>query len=74
MLIGCFEVELLSRGRWRVRNTLTTYEHVTYGTEEEIREVLEQQSVAWKKRFAGGEGGLTKGRFQRGPVVKPKAG
>jgi hypothetical protein len=51
MMIGCFEVEKLEEGKWKVVNTLTTYQYVTYGTEEEIRELLEAQTVSWNRRL-----------------------
>lgn len=50
--IGCFEVTELSPGRWRVVNTLTTFEYVTYGSEDDVRAGLENQSAQWEKRFA----------------------
>lgn len=72
MLIGCFEVEQLSRLRWRVTNTLTQIAHVTYGTDAEVREQLELQTAAWRRRFAKGEGRMTKGSF-RGPMPAKRA-
>lgn len=52
MKIGIFEVNELSPGRWRAVNTLTTFEHVTYGTVEDVQLVLEKQSEDWERRFA----------------------
>lgn len=52
IVIGIFEVTELSVGRWRVVNTRTEFVHVTYGTEDEIRPLLEKQSADWEKRFA----------------------
>jgi hypothetical protein len=51
IVIGCFEVEKLDGERWRCKNTLTTYEHISYGTEAEIRELLEAQTVSWNRRL-----------------------
>jgi hypothetical protein len=53
--VGIFEVKRLSEFRWHAHNTLTTFEHVTYGTEVEIVEVLQVQSEAWKKKFSEGK-------------------
>lgn len=53
MKIGVFEVEEVTRGRWKVLNTLTQIPHVTYGTEEEVREQLELQSAKWRDKLAG---------------------
>ena len=52
MRIGCFEVTALPGQRWRVVNTLTTFEHVTFGSEDDVRMQLETQSALWEKRFA----------------------
>lgn len=70
-LIGVFEVEQLSTLRWRCTNALTQIAHVTYGSEAEVREQLEVQTVAWRKRAATGELRRTKGTF-KGPATKPK--
>lgn len=50
--IGIFDVTELSPGRWKALNTLTTFEHVTYGTVEDVQLVLEKQSEDWERRFA----------------------
>lgn len=50
--IGCFEVEPDGEGRWRCTNTLTEFVHVTYGTEDEVREVLTKQSADWERKLA----------------------
>lgn len=55
IVIGIFEVTELSPGRWRAVNTRTEFVHVTYGTEAEIRPLLEKQSVDWEKRLADAE-------------------
>lgn len=49
---GCFKAEELSPGRWRVVNTLTTFEYVTYGEADDVRATLERQSTYWTQRFA----------------------
>ena len=54
--IGCFEVEELTSGRWKVVNTLNGYQHVTYGTEEEVREQAKIQTEAWERKAAGNKG------------------
>jgi hypothetical protein len=51
LTIGCFEVQQLSPLRWQVRNTLTTIVHITYGSEREVTEQLELQTLAWKDKF-----------------------
>jgi hypothetical protein len=71
LVVGCFELEQLSRLRWRVTNALTSITHVTYGSEAEVVEQLTAQTVAWRKRVAKGELRMTKGSF-RGPSTKPK--
>jgi hypothetical protein len=54
LTIGVFAVTLIHvpTGRWKVRNTLTTFEHVTYGSEAEVVKQLEVQSKAWQAKFA----------------------
>ena len=54
--IGCFEVEELTPGRWKVRNKLTSHEHVTYGTIAELRPLLEKQTKAWEAKYAPKKG------------------
>jgi hypothetical protein len=49
--IGCFEVTPLEPGRWRVKNTLTGHEHVTYGTPKELKVQLTQQTEAWERKL-----------------------
>lgn len=51
--VGIFEVEEVTRGRWKVLNKLTQVPHVTYGTEAEVREQLEIQSAKWKAKVSG---------------------
>jgi len=51
LTVGVFEVVQLTEFRWRVRNTLTTFEHVTYGPEGEVIELLLAQSKAWKLKL-----------------------
>jgi hypothetical protein len=51
MVVGFFELEPLAPGRWRVRNTFTEISHVTYGTKEEVTEVLQQATAAWQRRL-----------------------
>ena len=48
MIVGIFEFEALSPGRWRVLNTKTRVSHVTYGTEEEVSQVLQETTAAWE--------------------------
>ena len=55
MNIGCFEVTKVSTGKWKCVNTLTTFEHVTYGAEDDVRSQLEKQSIDWERRFADKE-------------------
>jgi hypothetical protein len=50
--VGCFELTMLEKGRWRFTNTLTSFVHISYGTEKEVREVAKAQSEAWKRRFS----------------------
>lgn len=52
LVVGCFEITEVSQGRWKVKNTLTDIEHVTYGTEEEVRAELSKQSDRWKVKFS----------------------
>lgn len=75
--IGCFEVEEVSPGRWKVKNTRTTFEHVTYGTETEVREILTKQSAEWERKFAGLDTKKPKVRgsaWRNKPPMKPKEG
>lgn len=58
--VGCFELEELTSGRWKVKNTKTGFEHVTYGTEDEVRVQAEAQTEAWERKA------LSKGKPQRG--------
>ena len=51
MRVGCFEIEELSPGRWKVLNTLTTIAHITYGTEAEVSEQARLQTVSWEQKF-----------------------
>ena len=71
--VGCFELEQLGPLRWRCTNTLNGYAHVTYGTEDEVRDQLSVQSAAWELRVANGEERHRKGKFSGGPK-KPRAG
>lgn len=50
--VGCFEVNVIAEGKWRVKNTLTGSEHTTYGTRDEVVEQLTRQSGLWKQKFA----------------------
>lgn len=50
MKVGIFELESLSPGRWRVLNTSTQIPYVTYGTEEEVVEILQAATAAWERR------------------------
>ena len=52
--IGCFVINELSPGRWKVVNTLTQVEHVTYGTLDELESLLQQQTRAWQARLKVG--------------------
>ena len=54
--IGCFEIEQLSAGRWRVTNIHTMHAHVTYGTKQEVYEQLEIQTKAWEQRLSSTKG------------------
>jgi len=54
MTIGIFTVKQLGELRWQVVNSLTSFRHVTYGTEAEVTEQLEVQSKAWKDKMAFG--------------------
>ena len=58
--VGYFELEELTSGRWKVKNTKTGFEHVTYGSSEEVREQAEAQTEAWERKA------LSKGKPQRG--------
>ena len=51
IVIGLFELDPLDPGRWRVLNTRTGVSYVTYGTEEEVVQVLKDASVAWERRL-----------------------
>lgn len=55
--VGIFDLEPLTPGRWRVMNTTTRIEHVTYGTEEEVTKMLTIQSEAWQRKLAPGHHG-----------------
>lgn len=69
--IGCFEVRLLNPGRWQVKNLLTTFEHVTYGTEQEVCELLTKQTKDWERRYSTKKGTPWR-ETNRSPIV-PKA-
>ncbi len=49
--VGCFYVRYEGGERWRCFNGLTTFEHVSLGTREEINENLERQSLLWGEKF-----------------------
>jgi hypothetical protein len=66
--IGCFEIEPLTSGRWKVKNIITTFEHVTYGTEEEVREQAQLQTEAWERKTG------PKGKPQRGSAWRSTMG
>lgn len=67
--VGCFEIEETRPGRWRLRNTRTTFEHVTFGTEAEVREQALLQSEAWERKFAA----LNKAKGQRGSAWRERS-
>lgn len=49
--IGCFYVRLESGERYRCFNRLTGFEHITYGTVEEIDENLAKQTRLWEEKL-----------------------
>jgi hypothetical protein len=49
--VGIFAIRQLEPGRWQVTNTLTTYVHKTYGSEEEVTQQLKVQTGAWQAKF-----------------------
>jgi hypothetical protein len=54
--VGCFYVRAESPGRWRVFNRLLGFQHVTYGTQEEVDAQLELQTKSWERKFADNGG------------------
>lgn len=76
--VGIFDIKAdpESIGKWRITNTVTTFEHRTYGTWEEVEEQAKVQSEAWEKRLKDSKGKFqTKGKFQQGgPIKKPETG
>lgn len=53
MIVGNFEIEELTSGRWRVKNLRNGYEHVTYGTSDEVSSQAQLQTEAWERKDAG---------------------
>lgn len=49
--VGCFYVRPEGPGRHRCFNRLTGFEHVTYGTDEEVDVCLERQSKLWGEKL-----------------------
>jgi hypothetical protein len=45
-----FFIKELSLGRWLLTNSITEVSHVTYGTEEEVLEQAQRQSILWEAR------------------------
>lgn len=66
--MGCFEIEETRPGRWKLRNTRTTFEHTSFGTEAEVREQAVLQSEAWERKFAS----LEKTKGQRGSAWRDR--
>lgn len=69
LTVGCFEVREVEPGKWFVKNTLTGFEHHTYGTQDEIVPLLEAQTEAWKARKATLEGKRGRLRVSMGKSI-----
>lgn len=52
--VGCFYVKHIGGERWRCFNRLTAFEHVSYGTQEEVDLNLDRQSAIWREKLGGG--------------------
>jgi len=70
LTVGIFEITHLSADKWLVKNTITTFEHRTYGTQAEVEAEYKYQSDVWEKRVKESGTHRTKGKFGGGPVKK----